>query len=88
MGPIVCSGLKKDYPDKVACQGVGKPYTGGLADNVGTVGTTQAAIGEATKMFTTADSKCPDSVIVFGGYRYILAGLLPRGPSALPMILC
>jgi len=68
MGPIVCSGLKRAYPDKVACQGVGKPYTAGLADNVGTVGTTQAAIGEATKMFTTADSKCPDSIIVFGGY--------------------
>jgi len=68
MGPIVCSGLKKDYPDKVACQGVGKPYTAGLADNVGTTGTTQAAIGEATKMFTTANTKCPDSVIVFGGY--------------------
>jgi len=68
MGPIVCSGLKKAYPDKVLCQGVGKPYSAGLGDNVGPLGTTQAAVGEATKMFTTANTKCPDSVIVFGGY--------------------
>ncbi|KAF2435117.1 cutinase [Tothia fuscella] len=68
VGPIVCEGLKKDYPDKVACQGVGQPYTAGLLDNVGALGTTQAAVGEATKMFTTAHSKCPATKIVFGGY--------------------
>jgi cutinase len=69
MGPIVCTGLKTNYPDKVLCQGVGPPYTAGLADNVGAAGTTQGAIGEATKMFTTADTKCKSSIIVFGGYR-------------------
>jgi len=68
MGPATCSGLKKNYPGKVACQGVGKPYTAGLVENVSASGTSAAAIGEATKMFTTANSKCPKSVIVFGGY--------------------
>jgi len=68
MGPIVCSGLKKDFPDKVICQGVGQPYAAGLPENVMPAGTTPAAIGEATKMFTTANSKCADSIIVFGGY--------------------
>lgn len=33
MGPIVCSGLKREYSGKVACQGVGQPYTAGIADN-------------------------------------------------------
>jgi cutinase len=70
MGPIVCSGLKSAYPGKVGCQGVGRPYTAGLMDNVGAKGTTSAAIGEAIRMFTTANTKCPNSVIVFGGYRY------------------
>jgi hypothetical protein len=76
MGPIVCNGLKKDFPDKVICQGVGQPYSAGLAENVMPAGTTPAAIGEATKMFTTANSKCANSIIVFGGYRYVPVGSL------------
>jgi len=68
MGPIVCNGLKKDFPDKVICQGVGQPYAAGLPENVMPAGTTPQAIGEATKMFTTANSKCASSIIVFGGY--------------------
>jgi cutinase len=71
MGPATCNGLKKDYPGKVICQGVGQPYSAGIADNVSVAGTSQAAIGEATKMFTLADTKCPKSIIVFGGYRYV-----------------
>jgi cutinase len=69
MGPLVCAGLKKDYGEgKVACQGVGPPYSAGLADNVSPKGTTEGAIREATRMFTTAVSKCPNTIIVFGGY--------------------
>jgi len=68
MGPATCSGLKQKFPGQVACQGVGGPYTAGLADNVMPAGTTAAAIGEATKMFTTANSKCPQTIMVGGGY--------------------
>jgi len=68
MGPTVCSGLKTAYPGKVACQGVGQPYSAGLGDNVLPKGTSNAAITEATKMFTTANTKCPSTIMVFGGY--------------------
>jgi cutinase len=69
MGPAVCSGLKaKLGAGSVACQGVGGAYSAGLMDNVAPAGTTAAAVAEATKMFTTADSKCPQTLIVAGGY--------------------
>jgi len=86
MGPIVCKGLRDGYPDKVACQGVGGPYSAGLIDNVQPKGTTAAAIGEATKMFTTADTKCPKSIIVFGGYSQGTA-VMHNTVSALPAAL-
>jgi cutinase len=70
MGPIVCAGLRKEYPDRVGCQGVGGPYTAGLLDNVSAKGTTAAAIAEAQRMFNLANTKCPKAVIAFGGYRY------------------
>jgi len=69
MGPIICNGLKKKYGDKsVLCQGVGNGYTASITDNIGGVGTSRAAIAEATKMFTMAASQCPDAIITFGGY--------------------
>jgi cutinase len=72
MGPIICNGLKKKYGDKsVLCQGVGNGYTASITDNIGGVGTSRAAIAEATKMFTMAASQCPDAIITFGGYRSV-----------------
>jgi len=68
MGPSVCSGLKSKFPGQVACQGVGGAYSAGLIDNVALKGTTEGAIKEAVKMFTTAHTKCASSVIVCGGY--------------------
>ena len=72
MGPTVCSGLKtKLGAGNVACQGVGGAYSAGLAENVAPAGTTPGAIAEATKMFTTANTKCPESILVAGGYRWV-----------------
>jgi cutinase len=79
MGPIICTALKKAYgARKVLCQGVGGPYTAGIADNIGLKGTSAAAIKEGTRMFTAANTKCPQSVIVFGGYRSELLLCLAR----------
>lgn len=72
MGPQMCNGLKKAYgDDQVICQGVGPKYTASITDNIGGIGTSRVAIAEATAMFTTAASKCPDAVIAFGGYRFV-----------------
>jgi len=83
MGPIVCSGLKREFPNRVGCQGVGSPYSAGLADNASPKGTTQAAIGEAQKMFKLAASKCPKALIVFGGYSQGTA-VMHNAVSGLP----
>jgi len=68
MGPTVCKGLKKNFDNQVACQGVGGAYSAGLAENAMPAGTSPGAIAEATKMFTEASSKCPQAVLVAGGY--------------------
>jgi cutinase len=72
MGPAVCSGLKQKLgAGSVACQGVGGAYSAGLMDNVSAKGTSEAAIKEAQAMFNLAQSKCPQSTIVAGGYRFV-----------------
>lgn len=71
MGPIVCKGLREAFPNQVGCQGVGGKYTAALADNGKALGTTDAAIAEGKAAFQEASTKCPNSIIVFGGYRYV-----------------
>jgi cutinase len=71
MGPIVCTGLKAAYPNRVACQGVGPKYTASIADNVSARRTTSAAIAEAKGLFQQASQKCPSALIVFGGFWYV-----------------
>jgi cutinase len=75
-GPSICTALKKSYPDRVGCQGVGGGYTAQVQDNMQPKGTSAAAIEEGIKMFTTANAKCPKAVVTFGGYRY--TGYTPR----------
>ncbi|KAG8627312.1 hypothetical protein KVT40_004795 [Elsinoe batatas] len=69
LGPDVCSGLKSRFGStSVACQGIGGPYTAALGDNALPVGTTQAAIGEGVRLYNLASTKCPQTIIVGGGY--------------------
>ena len=87
MGPIICTALKQTYgARKVLCQGVGGPYTAGITDNVSLKGTTAAAIKEGTRMFTAANTKCPQSVIVFGGYRSELLPSIMQKVQALTIL--
>lgn len=51
-------------------QGVGGAYTAGLLDNLAPKGTTDAAIAEGARLFKLANTKCPKSAVVAGGYRY------------------
>jgi cutinase len=67
-GPNVATGLQTTYPNNVWVQGVGGPYTAGLAENFLPAGTSRAAIDEAKRLFTMANQKCPNSAIVAGGY--------------------
>jgi len=69
MGPATCSGLKSKLgAGNVACQGVGGAYTAGLAENVSAKGTSEAAIKEAQSMLTQAATKCPQTILMAGGY--------------------
>ncbi|KAF2667705.1 cutinase [Microthyrium microscopicum] len=69
VGPGLCKGLKANFANDVACQGVSSPaYTAGLIDNFSVKGTTASAIAEATKHFTDAATRCPQTIMVAGGF--------------------
>ncbi|KAF8850167.1 cutinase-domain-containing protein [Acephala macrosclerotiorum] len=63
MGTITTLGA-----DQVACQGVGSPYDATLADNSLPQNTSPTDIGAVTTMFNLANSKCPNTKVVAGGY--------------------
>ncbi|GKT64104.1 cutinase [Colletotrichum tofieldiae] len=69
-GPAVADALESRYgAAQVWVQGVGGPYSADLASNFLPDGTSRAAINEAKRLFTLANTKCPNSAVVAGGYR-------------------
>ncbi|KAG6009453.1 hypothetical protein E4U21_002368 [Claviceps maximensis] len=69
VGPIVANTLTNQLgKDGIWIQGVGGPYTAGLPENAMPAGSSPAAIAEMGRLFTLANSKCPDSIILAGGY--------------------
>lgn len=70
IGPVFCDALKGFYGTaNVACQGIDNPpYTAGILDNFNGLGTSEAAINEAIRMFNLAYSKCPKTIVIASGY--------------------
>jgi cutinase len=64
----VATGLETAFRNSVWVQGVGGPYTAGVAENFLPAGTSQAATNEAKRLFAMANQKCPNAAIVAGGY--------------------
>lgn len=66
-------------------QGVGGPYNAGLTENFLPAGTSRAAIDEAKRLFTMANTKCPGSAITAGGYSQgtaVMSNAISELPSA------
>ncbi|KAG9198613.1 hypothetical protein G6514_009789 [Epicoccum nigrum] len=86
-GPAVARALERTYgADSLWVQGVGGPYLADLASNALPDGTSSAAIDEAVRLFNMANTKCPDTPIVAGGYSQgtaVIAGAIPKLDAAL-----
>ncbi|KAH7392203.1 cutinase [Phaeosphaeria sp. MPI-PUGE-AT-0046c] len=85
-GPRVASALEKSFPNDLWVQGIGEPYSADLASNFQPKGTSDEAIGEATKMFELAAEKCPEAAIVAGGYSQgtaVIAATIPDLDAAI-----
>jgi cutinase len=70
-GPKLCEGLRKRYGDKFGCQGVDRAgYLADIKDNMNPKGTADGSIEAGVKEFNRAHEKCPQTRLLFTGYRY------------------
>jgi cutinase len=69
LGAPLGDALENKYgAANVWVQGVGGPYDATIGDNLLPRGSSAAAIKEAVRLFTMANSKCPNTPVVAGGY--------------------
>lgn len=68
VGPGVANNLKATFPGKVAVQGV--DYAALLSTNFLPGGADLAGIREMKSLLNAATNRCPNSIIVTGGYSY------------------
>lgn len=69
LGEPLGNALKEKYgAGNFWVQGVGGPYDATLADNFLPRGSSPSAIREGVRLFNLANSKCPNSIVVAGGY--------------------
>ncbi|KAL1836386.1 hypothetical protein VTJ49DRAFT_5224 [Mycothermus thermophilus] len=67
-GPILAGALEDNFRRDIWVQGVGGPYEASTAPNFLPRGSSEEAIGEAKRLFALAQSKCPNTAVVAGGY--------------------
>ncbi|KAL2267171.1 hypothetical protein VTJ83DRAFT_4448 [Remersonia thermophila] len=67
-GPILAGALEDSFRRNIWIQGVGGAYTASTAPNFLPRGSSEGAINEAKRLFGLAQSKCPDTPVVAGGY--------------------
>ncbi|KAH6990279.1 cutinase [Ilyonectria destructans] len=85
-GPVLASALEDKYGNGIWIQGVGGAYTAALSPNFLPQGTNQASINEAKRLFTLANTKCPNTPVVTGGYSQgtaVVANALSELSSAI-----
>ena len=86
VGPLLASALETTYgAAQLWIQGVGGPYSADLVSNFLPGGSSTAAFEEGVRLFNLVNSKCPNSIVVAGGYRYFPKNPPPESKSVANM---